>query len=311
MAEIDNELSQIKQYLKHHRIATYATIAFLAVFTFVSITSFQSLTQNTSTSSQAAASCPAQVLKFSDRNCTGGQAKGAYVRCNQGSRLKLIECPRSGNILQCCDINSAEFQNNINTFCGCVNPTAIPTPTSAPAPTLAPNCGSTCSPSTDSGCVGGASCFEVACPPCPRGQQCPDVIRKCGKCGGAVCEPTPTLVVGGNCGSLCSTDSQCMSDLRCRTQFYEPTGAGRCGGLRCEPTPTIIRRSSCTSFACENDGDCQLSNPTSTCQTTPDGRFCCDGQPSSVSSGNPVTGNATVSDQVGGTGASSTGQRQQ
>lgn len=63
MSELNSEINQIKQYLKHHRIATYATIAFLAVFTFITAAGFQSLNQSMSSVSQASGGkCPLNII---------------------------------------------------------------------------------------------------------------------------------------------------------------------------------------------------------------------------------------------------------
>lgn len=196
MSDLESEILQLKQYFKHHRIVTYVMLGFIVLSSVMVSSSLQSLNRQQSIQSRASeGACPVQQFKFGENSCTGGQAKGMYVRCKPSDRLKLIECRRggiSGNILQCCDTGAADIQDRIKQYCGCVSPSATPLPTATPTPTIylepsqTPNCGTSCSLTiSDDACVGGTSCQYY----CPPGVAC---IPESGRCWGAMC-PLPTV----------------------------------------------------------------------------------------------------------------------
>ncbi len=280
MPNLEEEVSQLKTYFKHHRIVTYASITFMVLLSFVTLASFQSLnTEQAYTVGSRADENGACYTIIGPGGGTGGGVNscpvgGTYqfirIRCASGQMRQIRAqdcgygtCTSLENLKSCAALQAPRI-------CRCLptpTPTATPIPTSTPTPTptILPNCGASCifysdDSDTPTGCVGGAVCIPRKPSSCTIGQPCQ------GTCGGAVCEPTPTQPV--SCepapGEFCTPVFSCKTsnNLGCNQgeicKATSCTDGSRkyycCGG---PPPPDTIQQSQGGSGSSINQGAAQ------------------------------------------------------
>lgn len=209
--------------MQNMRMAMYAIVVFVVLLA-VAVLSLNSQNEQAYTLDSSADACPAQVRYSGQNSCDPGYYRSVSFKCAVGGRNYYQT--GFGLERQSC-ASKASFEAWIERVCKCSTKTPPQAPTQAPD-RRAPNCGATCDIYADSGCVGGTTCMEVACPPCPRGSACPDVYKKCGKCGGTMCPARGTGFTGmtGSRGGERTTTCRGTADCRRRGVFC--VGNQRC-----------------------------------------------------------------------------------